>query len=236
MLSARFASFESVLPEDLEAFALLTGPVTALRKGEYLRLEGTASPPVYLLRTGWLACSVVTSEGSRQITKINLPGDMVGMPSLAGFEAAETIEALTDAEVEVIPPEAFGPIFRQYPRMAALLFLWSQEERVRLMHQLSILGGMKGPRRIAALLLSLYQRALLNDPNMGPSLVLPLTQQDLGDATGMSVVHANRSLKELRDFGLISFSSGSVITFPDLPKLMAFADLPPITRRKTDWI
>lgn len=235
-MSVRFASFEDVLGDDLEAFALLTGPVSSFGKGEHLRLEGTADPEIYRLRSGWLASSLTTHEGGRQITKINLPGDLVGMPSFAGHEAAETIEALTDVEVETIPPEAFTTIFRSHRRFAAMLFMWAQEERVHLMHQLSALGRMKGPRRLAVLLLGLYQRALLNDPALGPSLLVPLTQQDLGDATGMSVVHANRSLKELRDWGMVSIQPGGMVTFHDLPRLIAYADVPAMTRRRTDWI
>lgn len=235
MQTARFASFSSFLDGDAEAFNLLSGPVVRLRKGEVLRVEGAPNPDVYRLRAGWLACSVMTAEGRRQITRFQLPGDLVGMPSLAAHEATETIEALSDAEVEIVPLDAFAEVFNNHPRVAALLFLWSQEERVRLMHHLAVIGRMRSSKRVGALLLLLYQRAQLSAPSRRTSFTMPLTQQDLADATGMSIVHANRSLKDLRERGLVTVVDG-LVKFRDLRGLIAYTEVPTVSKRRTDWI
>ena len=136
----RVATFASYTADDLAAFALLTGPVREIARGKVLRNQGDPSPNVYRLTKGWLECIITTAEGGRQITKVHLPGDLVGMPSLAASEGAETITALTDAVVEVIALEAFSRVCREYPRFVMMLFLWSQEERIRLMHQLTLVG------------------------------------------------------------------------------------------------
>lgn len=233
--TARFASFSSFLETDADAFGLLTGPAIRLRRGDVLRVEGAPKPDVYRLRDGWLACSVMTAEGRRQITKFHLPGDLVGMPSLAAHEATETIEALSDAEVEIVPLDAFADVFTNHPRVAALLFMWSLEERVRLMHHLAVIGRMRANKRVAALLLLLYQRAQLNAPSRRTSFTMPLTQQDLADATGMSIVHANRSLKDLRERGLVTVVDG-LVRFHSLRALTAYAEAPTVSKRRTDWI
>jgi CRP/FNR family transcriptional regulator, anaerobic regulatory protein len=140
------------------------------------------------LKSGWLCCSVLTADGGRQITKVHLPGDLVGMPSLAASESAETVSALTDAVVEAIPLSAFSDITREHPRFLMLLFLWAQEERLRLMHQLTLVGQAQAERRMAGFVLGIYDRLLLNQPAIGLSFDLPMTQEDLSDAMGMTLV------------------------------------------------
>jgi CRP/FNR family transcriptional regulator len=232
---ARFASFVSFERRDLESFDVLTGPLRAVPKGAFLCHEGQPSSEVYRLKSGWLCCSISTQDGARQITKIHLPGDLVGTPSMASEVSVETVSALTSAEVEAIPLEAFGRAFRDHPRLAALLYLWSQEERVRLMHQMTLIGRHAADRRVAAFLLSIYQRVLISTPDVGLSFDLPLIQQDIADATGMSIVHANRSLRKLRYAGLLTFQDGRV-TIGNLAGLREFSGTPTLSPRSTSWI
>lgn len=233
-LYSRFASFQSYQPEDLASFSLLTGQRRSFAKGDQLRLEGAPNPEVYRLESGWLACSVNTPDGGRQITKIHLPGDLVGLPSMASTMSMETIEALTAAEVEVIPLEAFGRILKTLPKLSAMLLLWAQEERVSLMHQLAMIGRKQGTRRLAAFLLAIYRRVLLGDPDVGLNFPLPLTQQDLADATGMTSVHVNRCLKSLREEGVLTVLSARVIIY-DLEKLERWAGIPALPKRTLGW-
>ena len=232
---ARFASFASVERRDLESFDALTGPLRVVSRGGFLCHEGQPASELYRLKAGWLCCSISTRDGARQITKIHLPGDLVGTPSMASDVSVETVRALTAAEVEVIPLEAFGRAFRDHPRLAALLFLWSQEERVRLMHQMTLIGRHAASRRVAAFMLSIYQRVLLSAPDTGLSFELPLIQQDIADATGMSIVHANRSLRKLRDAGLLTFQEG-MVTIDNLAGLKEFSGMPALSPRSTTWI
>jgi CRP/FNR family transcriptional regulator len=230
---SRLAAFDSIDADDLEGFRLLTGPQRAHPRGSFLRHEGSPAPEIYRLRAGWLVASVGNSDGGRQICKVHLPGDLV-TSSIGCPEAVETIQALTDVTVEVIPIEVFGRIFRERPRFGALLFLWSQEERVDLMHRLSAVGRSDGSRRMGAFLLSLYRRLMMGRDDEIRSFGLPMTQQDLGDATGMSVVHANRSLKHLRALGLVTLRDG-IMTLHDVDALVQFCGTPPLQVRRTDW-
>jgi len=231
---SRLALFETIDAEDVEGFRLLTGAPRTHLRGSFLRHEGSSAPEMYRLRSGWLVASVGNSDGGRQISKVHLPGDLVGTPSLGCAEAVETIQALTDVTVEVVPIDVFGRIFRERPRFGALLFLWSQEERVHLMHRLTIVGRSDGARRMGAFLLSLYRRMTMGRDDALTSFALPMTQQDLGDATGMSAVHANRSLKQLRAQGLVTLRDG-VVTLHDVAALVSFCGAPPVTARRTDW-
>jgi CRP/FNR family transcriptional regulator len=233
--TARMATFSDVRAEDLASFSILCGPTKSFSKGEFLRHQGDREPHLYLLKSGWLYCSIDLPDGFRQITKIHLPGDLVGMPSMACDLAADTIQAATDAVVEVLPLSVFAKVFHEHPRLAAMLFMWAQEERVHLMRRLSLVGKMKGPQRIAALLLDLYERVLIGGTETGRSFNMPLTQPELADATGMTTVHANRSLKDLRDSGILTVRGGQV-TIQDLDKLRAIANAAAKTRRHTNWL
>ncbi|MCR5858627.1 helix-turn-helix domain-containing protein [Mesorhizobium sp. J428] len=94
---------------------------------------------------------------------------------------------------------------------------------------------MKGPQRIAALLLDLYERVLIGGTETGRSFNIPLTQPELADGTGMTTVHANRSLKDLRDSGILTVRGGRV-TIQDIDKLRAIANAAPRLRRHTNWL
>lgn len=234
-LLQRLSTFSSKLEKELEGFSLLSGPRRAVSKGAFLRMAGDASPQVYLLRSGWVICSVETPTGARQITKVHLAGDLVGMPSFAGNMAVETVQAATDVEIETIPLEAFGRLFKAYPKSAAMLFVWSQEERARLMHQMTVVGRVDGMPRLAGFLLSLYQRYRLSFEEEATSIPLPLTQSDLADATGMTYVHANRCLKTLREQGIASIHQKQ-LTIDDYGRLQHLAGIPALPVRSLDWL
>lgn len=149
------------------------------------------------------------------------------MPSIACELAADTIRAATDAVVEVLLLNVFAQAFHEHPRLAAMLFIWAQEERVHLMYPLSLVGKMKEPQRIATFLLDLYERVFIDGPGSDTGFTLPLTQLELADATGMSTVYANRGLKELRDSGIVTVQGGWVTIHDSAPAE---------TRRRTDWL
>lgn len=157
------------------------------------------------------------------------------MPSFASGTAMETIEAITAAEVEIIPPGAFGKVFQSHPKLAAMLFVWAQEERVRLMHQLTTVGQHQAMRRIAAFLHALYQRVQLGRSPKTNFITFPMTQVDLAEATGMTPVHVNRCLKVLRQQNILTISGGK-LTLHDMDQLARLADMPALPSRSLDWV
>lgn len=231
----QFAGLQFREGDGLPNFELISGPQRLCSKGQFLSHEGEPRPDLYLLRSGWLCCSVTTLAGDRQVTTIHIPGDLVGMPSIAREVAAETISALTDCVVDVVPLDAFAMAFRQQPRLSALLYMSAPEERVRLIHQLTLVGRVHSVKRMAAFLLSIYHRVRVGIPGVNDNFALPLTQQDLADATGMSVVHANRALRTLRERGYASLQKG-ILTVNDYGGLVKFAGSPADSKRSHAWI
>lgn len=223
---ARFTAFANLGGSEISELEAMPGTTRKLAPGEILRSEGDGSPTMYLLHSGWTASSVLVAGGARQMIKVHLPGDLLGLPSLAFAQACDTIHALSPAVVSIVEPRAIGEIFRTNPRLATLLFLISQEERVRLTDRLASIGRTDASSRVAALILQLHARVRCNDPDAGDTFHAPLTQADLADLTGLSKVHVNRTLQQLRGDKIVRWSSRSV-TILDSERLEALAQITP---------
>ena len=232
----RMAAFADLSPADLAALIPMAGHKRALKRGEQLLREGDDSRSLYLLLDGWTASSMTVADGARQLLRVQLPGDVIGLPSLSVTRVPDTVTALTSATVSKIPLPALGQLFTESPRLAALLFLVSQHERVMLMDRLTALGRISAPGRLAGLLLQINERLAWQDPEHGDTIALPLTQEHLADLIGTSHVHLSRIMAELRRTGVITYTRRSV-TLLEKEHLRHLAGLPKrVTNTKQHWL
>lgn len=233
---ARFAAFANLAAGEVSNLKMMAGATRKLKQGEVLRAEGDESPAMYFLHSGWTASSVTVAHGARLMIKVHMPGDLLGLPGLALAAACDTIHALSPAVVSIVEPRAIGEMFVKTPRLAALLFLISQEERVRLMDRLASVGRTDAMSRVAGLILQLHARILCSSPDDGDTFHAPLTQTDIADLTGLSKVHVNRTLQQLRKDAIVRWSSRSV-TVLDHARLGELAQLMPRQlARDMSWI
>ena len=221
----RLALFGELDGAEAEFFRAMLGPQVPYAARDIIRREGAPNHGVFLLLDGWVVSSVGFADGSRQIVKIHLPGDILGAPSLPFATAVETLWTLTSATVCPISPEALGALFTHMPRMAARLFLAAQEERVILMDRLASLGRLGATGSVAALLVHLYDRLSLVEPMSSTRIQVPLTQVELGDILGLTSVHVNRVLNAMERAGHIR-RSGKTFDLLDLDNLRALAGVP----------
>ena len=176
------------------------------------------------------------ADGRRQLIKAHLPGDLLGLPSMALRQAADSIVALTPAVIASIPRDAIGRLFVRNPRLAALLFLISQEERVALMDRIASIGSTDAINRLAALLLQVHGRVIRAHPETGSSFPFPLSQMDVADMTGVTTVHLNRTIQRLRAQGAVTWIRQQV-TINDFDVLARLAELPArALDRQPDWL
>ena len=176
--------------------------------GEQLAAEGVNGVRPRFVISGWACRQRLLPDGRRQIFSLLLPGDSFGFdsrPSLASVVALTALEVAdgTTAQEAVrrgaTPGLARGLAANQLLEDALLL-----DHAVRL-------GRLTAFERVAHLLLELQQRLEvvgLGDQRRFP---LPLTQEILADALGLSIVHVNRTLQQLRRSGLIELRSGVAI-------------------------
>lgn len=221
----RLHAFTNPTPLELSAFEGVAEQTLTFRRKEVIRAQGAKVNEVYFLTEGWVSCSMNVLNGRRQIVTVNLPGDLLGIPSLCLTRAAVTFETLTPVVVQAISLDAFAGLFTKLPRLALSMFLVSQQERVLLMERLASVGQTKAVQRLAAFLLHIHERLQRVDPSVDRSFELPLTQADLAEIVGLTFVHVNRSLRELDRRGLIE-RSGKRVTLVDVESLRELAGLP----------
>jgi len=149
-------------------------------------------------------------DGSRQILRFLFPGDVIALSSLVYRETPETLTAMSDAVVAPFERSTLSEIIAEHPRLAALLLVYSQIERAALTDRLAALGRTSAKARVAAMLIDMRNRLRAGDKAITDTFTIGLTQEEIGDATGLTAVHVNRMLRQLEEEGLIARENGRV--------------------------
>ena len=189
----------------------------------------TEDDAVYRARyvvAGWACRKRLLSDGRRQVFGFILPGDGVGVCLHPSPLANATTAALTRVELvdasDLLRPDTLSAC----PDISQAISLAANEEERRLLDHLVRLGRLDAIERVAHLLLELHDRlAVIGLAEQG-RFPLPLTQEVLADALGLSVVHINRTLQDLRRQQLVMVKSGEC-TLLDRDTLTILADYNP---------
>ena len=178
-----------------------------------LMVEGRDIASPHLILSGWAARVRILLDGRRQFLNFLLPGDVVGLYHHQRPLAPTSIITLT--EVTTCTPPAWGA----NPSLDEAYGVAHALDEAFLLAQIARLGRMNAMERIGDLMLELQERLTMSDLTHGPSFELPITQETLADALGLTAVHVNRMLQAARRAGDLIWSSRS-ITIPD-PKMLA---------------
>ena len=223
----RWQAFAKLTRVEEETLANLGEGEVVRRPGETIRVEGDIVSGVYLLIRGWVMSSIVLQNGARLIQKVHLPGDMLGTASMVLPCAADTLTAITEASVAFVPFGRLADVHARFPRLAALFTFAVQVERLALMDALVATGRASAKEQLARLLVDLHTRLTPLGFVRDDAFDLPLTQEIIGDLSGLTAVHVNRKLRELREEGLIAREGQKV----RILKLVALRDLSPTIPR-----
>ena len=206
----RIGDLVALTPNERTTLEALEERERHLRRGGILQRERDRVSEIYILSKGLMMSYVLLDDGSRQILRFLFPGDMLATANLVYPEAPETIAALTDCTVCPFDRAALSGLLESHPRLAAIILTYTQIERVALTDRLASLGRTSAKTRVAAMLLEIRNRLRMLDKAMGASFTLGLTQEEIGDATGLTSVHVNRMLRQLEEEGLIAREAGRV--------------------------
>lgn len=197
-------------PSERAALDQLGERERSVRKGMTLVRENERSTELFTLKSGMLIAYMLLDDGSRQILRFIFPGDLVGMAVIAFGKAPHALLALADSVVVPIDRQQVAEIVFRHPRVALALAALEQVERATLTDRLAGLGRLSAKSRVAAVLLDIRDRLRRQDEVVGNTFTLGLTQEEIGDATGLTAVHVNRMLRQLEDQGLIARANGRV--------------------------
>jgi CRP-like cAMP-binding protein len=169
--------------------------------------EGDKPTAIYVMLEGWACRYKYLDDGRRQIVGFFLPGDMCDLNVFILREMDHSIGALTNVSVAEIHRDAFETIMDAHPRVTQALW-WDTLVTIAIQREWTVnLGQRNAGERIAHLLCELYIRMGCAGLARGGDCDFPLTQAELGDAAGLSTVHVNRTLQELRGASLIELSN-----------------------------
>jgi CRP-like cAMP-binding protein len=194
-----------------------------VRKGKDIMICGSHYHWLYVNRNGWLARYKILHNGSRQIIDFILPGQLVGLSACLFHRALYSVVAITKATLLTIPFDMVDDAFERHPALAKALFRSVALEGAILGEHLIDAARRSAYQRVSHLLLELLMR--LNDGQSTDemSFSMPLTQELIGDALGLTPVHVNRTLRALREDRLISMD-GRSITIHDFEALALLSD------------
>ncbi|MFC7333611.1 Crp/Fnr family transcriptional regulator [Rhodocista pekingensis] len=219
VLVRRIGSVIALDGAERDVLARLTAAAEAVPPRTGLSDDGDdGTGPVLVLLEGWAIRCRSLPDGRRQVTDLVLPGDPVGLYGGLAGRPGEGLETLGPARVARLDPWLLPALLHDRPRLAlALLHLEAVGTGI-LAERLFSLGRRTALERLGHLLLELDHRLERVGLAEGGRFSLPATQEVLADLLGLSIVHVNRTLRQLREAGLLE-TAGSGIVLPDRPAL-----------------
>lgn len=189
----------------------------ALPANTDLLREGARTESLYVVLKGWACRYNMTRQGGRHLPALLLAGDVANLDSLAFDRLDYGVRTFTPAIVAVLPRERMLALAAEYAGIAQLLIRLSLVENAMLSRWALSLGRRSAKERLAHLLCELSLR-LGGESGNASSFVLPLTQEHIADALGLTYVHVNRTMQLLRGEGVIE-TQNRTVTVPDLAAL-----------------
>ncbi len=163
-----------------------------------------------LVIEGFVCRYKLTDQGKRLIFSFHLPGDIPDLQSLHINVMDHSLMTLTPSKLAFIPHDSLKKLLHRCPRVADVLWRDTLIDASVFREWMTSIGRRDAKQRIAHLLCELFLRLTAIGRVQEDRYELPITQAELGDALGLSTVHVNRSLQELRAAGLIRIAEGSV--------------------------
>jgi CRP-like cAMP-binding protein len=172
-----------------------------------------------------LACRYrILGDGRRQITSFLIPGDICDLYAFLLKTMDHSVAAITPVRLADMAWQEVLDLTYNHPRIAAALWWSALQEEAILRERIVALGRRDARGRVAYLLCELFWRHKLVGLADGHLVTLPLTQNDLADALGLTPVHVNRVLQEFRRSGLLSLEQRT-LTLHKLERLQQIAEI-----------
>lgn len=196
-------AFRPFEPQELTFVSTFkTGELVA-ETGMTILSEGSHSPHLYTLLSGWAFRYKTLPDGRRQILNYMLPGDLLGLQGSVIGATEHSVEALSPLVLCVFQRNRLDELYRNHPGLSFdITWLAAREERMLDDHLLS-LGRRVAIERAAYLIAFLYHRAAAVGLGASKNLFIPINQQHVADTLGLSIVHTNKTLRKLADRQLI---------------------------------
>ena len=227
MLVRKLESIADLSAEERQAVLALPIRTNVLRAKQDIVRDGDKPSQCCLILDGWACRYKLLGEGRRQILSFHLPGDVPDLQSLHLHTMDHSLATVTQATVAFIPHDALRDLTTRFPGVAAILWRDTLIDAATFREWITGIGRRSAYGRIAHLFCELYLKLEAVGLAGEHRCQIPLTQLELSDALGLTDVHVNRVLKELRERGLVTFK-GYALTIELWEELARAAEFDPI--------
>jgi CRP-like cAMP-binding protein len=223
LLVRKLGAQSKLSPGDHASIMALPHTIRRFDPATYLVREGEAPNQCAVLVSGYAFRHKSTASGARQIISIHVPGDPLDFQNLFLDDADHNVQTLARGEAAIVPRAAIRELMLERPTIAQAVMTNILIEAAIYREWVLNVGQRSARERVAHLLCEFAVR--LEAQGLGGSVgyALPMSQEQIGDATGLTAVHVNRMLKALQAEGLVE-RLGRAITFPNLNGLREVAD------------
>lgn len=196
-----------ISPDEERAIRDAVAEVRQVAADEIVIRSGEELNSSLLLLDGWMARSKDLAGGERQVSELHVAGDF---PDLHGYTLKRLdhdLLSLSDCRIAVVPHDRIRMILEQFPRLGRVYWFTTNIDAAIHREMVLSLGQRSAISRMAHLFCELYVRLSIVGRTKDDGYEFPLTQRELAECLGLTVVHANRTLQELRRRGLIDLES-----------------------------
>lgn len=204
----------------------LVADTRRFRADEALVRAGEQLDHSMLLLDGWLVRCKDLPSGERQVLEIHVAGDFADLHGYTLKRLDHDVVSVTSGTVALVPHPALTELTEKHPHLARVYWLSTNIDAAISREMALSLGQRSAISRMAHLFCELHVRLGIVGRTRGNTFDFPLTQRELSECLGLTVVHVNRTLQELRRMGLVE-AENRQITILDRPRLEALAEFDP---------
>ncbi len=193
-----------------EAVLGLPYQLRSLERGSSIIREGESAERCHILLSGFAFSSRCSPNGARAVLALHMDGEALDISGCTAEDASCDVQALTSIRVADVSRESLWSLAHEYPQIGVALWRLTARSASVLAEWLVNVGRRDARGRLSHLICEIAQRQKAQGICIGADYVMPLTQEQLGDSTGLTSVHVNRVMQGLRKDLLIRCEKGRV--------------------------
>ena len=220
----QFASFSALESGRLDE--LVSRQKESYSARQDILTEGEKVKDIHIVLSGLAARYKLLDEGERQIMAFLVPGDICDLEVFVLEQMDHSVCAISDTVCAIVPADTIKDLLTEMSCLTSALWWSTMTDSAVLRERIVDHGRRDAHERLAHLFYEMLIRYRMVGQAPGDKIPFPLTQEELADATGLTPVHVNRTLKQLREQGLIELK-GKTLTILDAPGLKRAARFNP---------
>ena len=209
-LVRRLRTSTAISDEDIETIRALPITVRDYPAAREVVCDGQRATDCCLIVDGFCFRSKTIADGKRQILSIHIPGEIPDLMSLFLHVMDHDLSTLTACRLGFIRHEVLRQLHRRRPAVAEMFWRDTLIDSAMFREWIVNVGQRPAPARLAHVMMELRERLRVIGRVEGNNFEMPLTQEEIGEALGITGVHVNRVIRQLREDGIVELQRGRV--------------------------